>query len=94
MHRTRHKHVQRSYLSDGIGGDSQSLLERESLRSKDKGLLSDSYNTDVMMDRKISRKLKGKVLGCDVVPAITYGDGSSVHSVLSNIDQKYTRKTG
>ena len=44
VHRTRHKHDRRSYLSDGIGGDSQSLLERERLRSKDRGLLS--YNID------------------------------------------------
>ena len=40
VHRTRHKHGRRSYLSDGIGGDSQSLLEREPLRSKYRGLLS------------------------------------------------------
>ena len=44
MHRTRHKHGRRSYLSDGIGGDSQRLLEREHLRSKDRGLLS--YNIE------------------------------------------------
>ena len=30
-----HKHGRRSYLSDGVGGDSQSLLEREPTRSKD-----------------------------------------------------------
>ena len=36
------KHGRRSYLSVGIGGDSQSLLEREPLRSKAMGLLS--YN--------------------------------------------------
>ena len=34
------KHGRRSYLSVGIGGDSQSLLERELLRSKDRGILS------------------------------------------------------
>ena len=45
MHRTRHKHGRRSYLSDGIGGDSQSLLEREPLRSNDRVLLS--YNIDI-----------------------------------------------
>ena len=40
MQRTRPKHGRRSYLSVGIGSDSQSLLEREPLRSKDRGLLS------------------------------------------------------
>ena len=44
VHRTRHKHGRRSYLSDGIGGDSQSLLEREPLRGKYWSLLS--YNID------------------------------------------------
>ena len=36
MQQTR-KHGRSSYLSDGIGGDSQSLIEREPLRSKDGG---------------------------------------------------------
>ena len=45
MHQTRHKHGRRSYLSDGIGGDSQSLLERDPLRSKDRGLFS--YNIEM-----------------------------------------------
>ena len=44
MQRTRQKHGRRSYLSVGIGGDSQSLLEREPTRSKDRGLLP--YNID------------------------------------------------
>ena len=44
MLQTRHKHGRRSYLSDGIGGASQSLLEPEPLRSKDRGLFS--YNID------------------------------------------------
>ena len=39
-----HKHGRRSYLSDGIGGDSKSLLEREPLRSKDSVIFS--YNID------------------------------------------------
>ena len=38
VQRIRHKHGRRSYLSGGIGDDSQSLLEREPTRSKDKGL--------------------------------------------------------
>ena len=42
--RTRHKHGRRSYLPVGIGGDTQSLLEREPLRCKYMGLLS--YNID------------------------------------------------
>ena len=33
-----------SYLSDSTRGDSQSLVEREPLRSKDRGLLT--YNID------------------------------------------------
>ena len=44
MQRKHPKHARRSYLSVGIGGDSQSLLEREPLQSKDRGLLS--YNID------------------------------------------------
>ena len=47
VQRTRPKHGRRSYISVGIGGDSQSLLEGEPLRSKDKGLLS--YNIDVFI---------------------------------------------
>ena len=44
MHRKRHKHGRRSYLSGGTGGGSQSLLEREPLQSKYRGLLS--YNIE------------------------------------------------
>ena len=44
MHRKLHKHGRRSYLSVGTFGDSQSFLEREPLRSKDRGLFS--YNID------------------------------------------------
>ena len=40
----RQKRGRRSYLSVGVGGDSQSLLEREPTRSKERGLLS--YNID------------------------------------------------
>ena len=47
MQRTRQKHGRRSYLSVGIGGDSQSLPEREPTRSKDRDLLS--YNIDTCM---------------------------------------------
>ena len=47
MQRTRQKHGRRSYLSVGIGGDSQSLLERDPLRSNDRGLLS-YINIDIM----------------------------------------------
>ena len=46
VQRTRPKHGRRSYLSEGIGGDSERLLEREPLRSKDRGLLS--YNIDII----------------------------------------------
>ena len=45
VHRKLHKHGRRSYLSVGTFGDSQSLLEREPLRSKDRGLFS--YNIDI-----------------------------------------------
>ena len=46
VQRIRHKHGRCSYLSVGVGGDSQSLLEREPTRSKDRGLLS--YNIDTL----------------------------------------------
>ena len=39
-----HKHGRSSYLSVGTGGDVQTLLEAEPLRSKDRGLLT--YNID------------------------------------------------
>ena len=45
MHRKLHKHGRRSYVSVGTFGDSQSLLEREPLQSKDGCLFS--YNIDV-----------------------------------------------
>ena len=45
VQRIRRKHGRHSYLSVGVGGDSQSLLEREPTRSKDRGLLS--YNIDI-----------------------------------------------
>ena len=44
VQRTRPKHGRRSYLSEGIGCGSQSLLEWEPLRSKYRGLLS--YNIE------------------------------------------------
>ena len=47
MLQTRHKQGRRSYLSDGIGCASQSLLEPEPLRSKDRGLFS--YNIDIII---------------------------------------------
>ena len=51
MQRTRQKHGRRSYLSVGIGGDSQSLPEREPTRSKDRDLLS--YNIDMCIRQGI-----------------------------------------
>ena len=45
VQRIRRKCGRRSYLSVGVGGDSQSLLEREPTRSEDRGLLS--YNIDI-----------------------------------------------
>ena len=45
MHRKLHKQGRRSYVSVGTFGDSQSLLEREPLQSKDRCLFS--YNIDV-----------------------------------------------
>ena len=41
-----HKHGRGSYLSDGTCGGSQSHVEREPLRSKDRGLFT--YNIDVL----------------------------------------------
>ena len=55
MHRKLHKHGRRSYLSVGTFGDSQSLLEREPLRSKDRGLFS--YNIDNKLGHNIDNKL-------------------------------------
>ena len=40
-----HKHGRGSYLSDGIRGDSQSPIEAEPLRSKDRGLFT--YNIEI-----------------------------------------------
>ena len=40
-----HKHGRSSYLSVGTGGDVQTLLEAEPLRSKDRGLFT--YNIDI-----------------------------------------------
>ena len=45
VQRTRQKHGRCSYLSVGIGGDSQSLVEQEPMRSKARGLLS--YNIEI-----------------------------------------------
>ena len=53
MHQARHKHGRRSYLSDGIGGDSHSLLEPEPLWSKDRGLFS--YNIEMCTKRRMRR---------------------------------------
>ena len=41
-----HKHGRGSYLSDGTRGDSQSPVEAEPLRSKDRGL--PTYNIDFL----------------------------------------------
>ena len=48
----RHKHGRRTYLSVGVGGDSQSLLEQEPIRSKDSCLLS--YNIEETYTRVLS----------------------------------------
>ena len=50
VQRIRHKHDRPYYFSVGVGGDSQSLLEREPTRSKDKGLLS--YNIEISVTIK------------------------------------------
>ena len=42
-----HKHGRSSYLSVGTGGDVQTLLEAEPLRSKDRGLFT--YNIDYVI---------------------------------------------
>ena len=42
-----------TYFSDGTCGDSQSLVEREPLRSKDRGLLT--YNIDIIKMKPIIR---------------------------------------
>ena len=42
VQRIRHKHGRRSYLSVGVGGDTQSLLYLEPILSKDSSLVS--YN--------------------------------------------------
>ena len=64
MHRKLHKHGRRSYLSVGRFGDSQSLLEREPLRSKDRGLYS--YNIDDT-DRVVPTSTSNKYIGANVV---------------------------
>ena len=70
MHQTRHKHGRCSYLSDGICGDSQSLLEPEPLRSKDRGLsfynIDDrqlyecTFHVDRWMDGRTGRQTDGQ----------------------------------
>ena len=45
-----------------------------------------------MMDRKISRKLKGMVLDFCIVPASTYGLEMLALSNCININYKYARK--
>ena len=42
-----HKHGRSSYLSVGKGGDVQTLLEAEPLRSKDRGLFT--YNIEIIL---------------------------------------------
>ena len=54
MHRKLHKHGRRSYVSVGTFGDSQSLLEREPLRSKDRGLFP--YNIDSKLGHTRKRR--------------------------------------
>ena len=56
----RHKHGRRSYLSVGVRGDSQSLLEREPTRSKDRGLLS--YNIQGVDTLLCSRYLMSMIV--------------------------------
>ena len=46
-----HKHGRSSYLSVGTGGDVQTLLEAEPLRSKDRGL--HTYNIDIYYENVI-----------------------------------------
>ena len=52
MHRKGQKHGRSSYLSVGTGSDSQSLLEAEPLRSKDRGLFT--YNIDIYIIKILS----------------------------------------
>ena len=44
-----HKHGRKSYLSVGTGGDVQTLLKAEPLRSKDRGPFT--YNIDVAVKK-------------------------------------------
>ena len=50
-----HKHGRGSYLSDGTRGDSQSPVEAEPLRSKDRGFFS--YNIDNRFDTSVTSHL-------------------------------------
>ena len=73
VQRTRPKHGRRSYLSVGIGSDSQSLLEWEPLRSKDRGLLSYNnyrYLPYRMHGNKVSKEVNNEV---DIVEAPQIG---------------------
>ena len=65
MQRTRPKHGRRSYISTGIGGDSQGLLEREPLQSKDTGLLS--YNIDFMFCVAASTEYGGNLIKTAII---------------------------
>ena len=50
-----HKHGRGSYLSDGIRGDSQSPVEAEPLRSKDRGLFTYNKDTDRYSFKQLSQ---------------------------------------
>ena len=76
MHRKLHKHGRRSYLSVGTFGDSQSLLEREPLRSKDRGLFS--YNIDVLLTALVVLLEVGGVLSCGT----SFSVALQIHSYL------------
>ena len=45
VQRIRHKHGRRPYLAVGVSGDSDSLLELEPTRSKDRGLLPNNIDS-------------------------------------------------
>ena len=56
-----HKHGRGSYLSDGTRGDSQSPVEAEPLRSKDRGLFT--YNRNAI--------LRATLITCELISGIT-----------------------
>ena len=70
VQRTRQKHDRRSYISVGIGSDSQSILEREPTRSKYRGLLLTFFSPRCLHHVAMGRPLSSRATHFVVVPCL------------------------